>query len=208
MAAVVADTSPLIALHQIGHLHLLERLFGEVLVPPAVAREAAPSLPEPPAWIRTVAPTQPIGSEVLRASLGPGESEALSLALELRADVVVLDDRQARRLASGLGLSPRARMEVTSWAPIVVLIQEHVITCYACFREGVEPTKRHPGPAPGALEGGQGRGCPTRHLVVGPDGRRVAARGSRRRKLRTGPAPHQASSATGVRPRNPRRTPA
>jgi uncharacterized protein len=104
MAAVVADTSPLIALHQIGQLQLLERLFGEVLVPPAVAREAAPSLPEPPAWIRTVTPTQPIGSEVLRASLGPGESEALSLALELRADIVILDDRQARRLASGLGL--------------------------------------------------------------------------------------------------------
>lgn len=104
MAAVVADTSPLIALHQIGQLQLLERLFGEILVPPAVAREAAPSLPEPPAWIRTVTPTQPIGSEVLRASLGPGESEALSLALELRADIVILDDRQARRLASGLGL--------------------------------------------------------------------------------------------------------
>lgn len=104
MAAVVADTSPLVAFHQIGQLQLLERLFGEILVPPAVAREAAPSLPKPPAWIRTVAPTQPIGSEILRASLGPGESEALSLAMELRADIVILDDRQARRLAAGLGL--------------------------------------------------------------------------------------------------------
>jgi uncharacterized protein len=104
MAAVVADTSPLIALHQIGQLQLLERLFGEVLVPPAVAREAALTLPEPPSWIRIVAPSQPMGSEGLRASLGPGESEALSLAIELRADIVIVDDRQARRLASGLGL--------------------------------------------------------------------------------------------------------
>jgi predicted nucleic acid-binding protein len=104
MAAVVADTSPLIALHQIGHLSLLESLFGEVLVSPAVALEAMPSLPQLPAYIRTLAPTQAIGPQVLQASLGPGESEALSLALELNADLVILDERPARRLAAALGL--------------------------------------------------------------------------------------------------------
>lgn len=104
MATVVADASPLIALHQIGQLSLLSRLFGEVMVPPAVAHEATPSLPERPAWLGTVALAQPISSEILRASLGPGESEALSLALELHADVLILDDRQARRLGLGLGL--------------------------------------------------------------------------------------------------------
>jgi predicted nucleic acid-binding protein len=39
MATVVADTSPLIALHQLGQLSLLQRIFGEIHVPPAVARE-------------------------------------------------------------------------------------------------------------------------------------------------------------------------
>ena len=48
MAAVVADTSPLIALHQLGRLSLLQRILGEVHVPPAVARELSPGMPELP----------------------------------------------------------------------------------------------------------------------------------------------------------------
>jgi hypothetical protein len=104
MAAVVADTSPLIALHQVGHLSVLKSLFVEVQIPPAVAREVAPSLPELVPWIVVRELAHPIASDVLRASLGPGESEALGLALELKADAVILDDRPARRLALGLGL--------------------------------------------------------------------------------------------------------
>lgn len=42
---------------------------------------------------------------MLRASLGPGESEALSLAAELHAVRFVVDERAARRIAEGLGLS-------------------------------------------------------------------------------------------------------
>jgi len=38
MAGVIADASPLIALHQIGQISLIERLFGPILVPSAVAR--------------------------------------------------------------------------------------------------------------------------------------------------------------------------
>jgi len=44
MAAVVADTSPLIALHQLGRLSPLLRIFEEVYVPPAVARELSPGI--------------------------------------------------------------------------------------------------------------------------------------------------------------------
>ncbi|MGH7200146.1 MAG: DUF3368 domain-containing protein [Planctomycetaceae bacterium] len=48
--------------------------------------------------------TQPVGSQVLAASLGSGERETISLALEIEADRVILDDRAARRLAQDLGL--------------------------------------------------------------------------------------------------------
>jgi predicted nucleic acid-binding protein len=45
---VVADASPLIALQRIEQLGLLQALFGEVLIPPAVAREVAARLTLPP----------------------------------------------------------------------------------------------------------------------------------------------------------------
>jgi len=99
---VVADASPLIALAQVGHLPLLERLFGEIVAPPAVVREVGLPLP---GFISERKLSQPIPAAVLRASLGPGESEAISLALELGADRVILDERAARRLAISLGLA-------------------------------------------------------------------------------------------------------
>ncbi len=100
---VVSNSSPLIALAQIGYLDLLELLFGRVLVPPGVALEVAPSvvLPE---WIEQRALTQTIGTVILGASLGLGESEAISLALETKARLLILDDRPARRLAQALRL--------------------------------------------------------------------------------------------------------
>jgi predicted nucleic acid-binding protein len=103
-AAVVSNSSALIALDHIGRLDLLRLLFSEIVIPPAVVRETAVSVVLPP-WIIERALSQPIGPRILRASLGAGESEAISLALELSARWVILDDRPARRLAQSLSLS-------------------------------------------------------------------------------------------------------
>jgi predicted nucleic acid-binding protein len=100
MPLVVSNSSPLIGLTQIGQLGLLHSLFAEIRVPPAVAREVARSV-QLPGWIvvqtpRTLLP--PL------TSLGPGEREAISLALELGADWVILDERAGRRAAERAGL--------------------------------------------------------------------------------------------------------
>jgi predicted nucleic acid-binding protein len=90
---VVSNASPLIALQQIGQLHLLEQLFGTVLVPSAVVHEVRPSV-----TLLAWGLQQAIGPLILSSSLGLGESESISLALETKARLVILDDRPARRL--------------------------------------------------------------------------------------------------------------
>lgn len=77
---VVSNTSPLIAFQQLGQLGLLGTLFGTVLVPPAVMREAQ-SLTKRPAWLLEHPLAQPLPAAILDAGLGAGESEALALAL-------------------------------------------------------------------------------------------------------------------------------
>ena len=84
MAAVVADTSVLIAFHQIGHLSILERLFTNIHIPSSVAREAATTLPKLPSWILLREPEQPIRAEIAQAWLGPGERDVLAFERKRR----------------------------------------------------------------------------------------------------------------------------
>lgn len=103
LSSVVSNASPIIALAQIGYLDFLAQIFQTVIIPPAVATEISPSVIRPP-WIELQNLSQPIGPQILRASLGPGESETISLALEMNAGLVILDERAGRRLAHSLGL--------------------------------------------------------------------------------------------------------
>ena len=105
MAEVVADTSVLIALTQIGQLSLLQGLFGEIVIPAAVAGEVSPSLPQLPGWIETRAVRRPLDARVLAARLDPGETEAIALALQAQVERIILDDLPARRLALRLRLT-------------------------------------------------------------------------------------------------------
>lgn len=110
----VADTSPLLALANLDLLHLLPDLFERTLIPPAVLAEATQRRPDAPG-ARAIRRAIEAGilqveeaASGLRAGpmpdrLGPGEREAIALALAVGAEWVVLDDRAARRYATGLG---------------------------------------------------------------------------------------------------------
>jgi predicted nucleic acid-binding protein len=105
---VVSDTSPLQYLHQSGTFEVLPKLFGRVIVPPAVIGELAEGrarghdLPvlDTLSWVEIRAPITPL---VLPAKLGRGEQEAISVAVERHLPVLI-DDRDARTCAGSLGL--------------------------------------------------------------------------------------------------------
>jgi predicted nucleic acid-binding protein len=103
---VVADTSPLNYLIRLGHVKVLHLFYGQVVVPPAVLTEMQhPDAPQevrtwaafPPAWLRQVS-VQHL-DESLTTGLGAGEREAISLALELHADVLLIDEFLGRQQA-------------------------------------------------------------------------------------------------------------
>ena len=102
---VVSDTSPLTALLTIGRADLLHLLFGQVIVPPAVAAELLHAHPVLPAWIEVLSPSH-IPPAVIAAHLDLGETQALALALELHARTLLMDERLGRRVAQALGLIP------------------------------------------------------------------------------------------------------
>ena len=97
----VSNSSCLIALDAAGSLGILERLYGTIAVPDAVAQECGVVLPD---WVQVHSvQNQPL-AQSLRLSLGAGESEAIALSIELSAARLILDDKKARRTARQLTL--------------------------------------------------------------------------------------------------------
>jgi predicted nucleic acid-binding protein len=107
---VIADSSPLIVLVNIGHIEILPRLFKSVVIPPAVAAEiAAPHRPQTvkdfanakPSWLSVQTPMIVHQFPLLHQ----GECEAISLAMELHADLLLIDERRAYREAAGRNIN-------------------------------------------------------------------------------------------------------
>lgn len=110
---VVSNASPLISLSRIGQLELLPSRFQTVSVAEEVFQEVTVAGAGKPAasavaranWlVRKTVPAQPwfAGRE---RKFGRGELHTIALAEQVRADLAVIDERGARRLAEGRGLN-------------------------------------------------------------------------------------------------------
>ena len=99
---VVSDTSPVLNLSAIGRLELLRNLYGTVVIPPMVAQELKHNQfdPEATKWMVIQAPKDCEAVQVLHDMLDPGESEAIVLAQELRADLLLIDERRGWKIAT------------------------------------------------------------------------------------------------------------
>ncbi len=109
---VISNTSPIINLAAIGRLDLLNSLYGKLIIPQAVFLEIT-NVDETKAgakevknadWIESRIPTNHALVATLKSELDEGEAEAISLADELKADLLLLDERLGRTVARRLGI--------------------------------------------------------------------------------------------------------
>ena len=126
---VVADTSPLSYLLLVEQVDLLPQLYGRVMIPEAVyaelRSEKAPLaihtwIANPAAWleIRKVNLVDPF-----LENLGAGEGQAIMLAQETGADLLLLDDWDARQEAQRRQLRIAGTLRVLEDAARVELIE-------------------------------------------------------------------------------------
>lgn len=109
---VVADSSCLICLSRIGKLEVLHELFGEIIIPEAVYYEVVVSGEgrigaeevKKANWIKKQKVQNELAVRAFKVNLGAGESEAIALASESKADFLILDDFKARQTAEELSL--------------------------------------------------------------------------------------------------------
>jgi len=123
---VIADSSPLRYLILIREIELLPVLYGKIILPPSVVFELTQSsTPRPvrawmkdlPDWVTVVPPSLPLA--LFSTALDLGEREAISLALELSADLLLADDGAARMEAA------RRKIPVQGTLGILDLAAEH-----------------------------------------------------------------------------------
>lgn len=138
---VISNTSPLLYLHQVRQLELLEQLYGTLTIPDAVGKELArggelgfnvPSV-EGIVWIHIL---QIPDAALLPAvvDLGPGEAEVIALGLAHPGSLLILDDQLGRRIAGlnqltftgtlGVILKAKRRGLLEAVTPVIQALQD------------------------------------------------------------------------------------
>lgn len=111
---VIADTTPIISLMKIGHLDLLQRYFGEVQIPLSVYNELVSNpnyqdevdLIKGCPFIHIVKIHNNSSVNFIRktAGLDLGESEAIVLSNDIKADLLLMDELKGRQVAEQMGI--------------------------------------------------------------------------------------------------------
>ena len=97
---VIADTSCLIVLTKVGELDILRKTYNRVIIPSAVAAEYGFAIPS---WISIETPSSEALLRFDNLGLDNDEHAAIALGFEHPEAILILDDRDARRVASQLG---------------------------------------------------------------------------------------------------------
>ena len=112
MLRVIVNSTPLIALCNIGRLDLLQKVYGRIVIPQAVFDEvtekddsACRQIKKRPDWIEVKQISNNSQKQMYRAKLHDGEGEVMIVAQEPpTADLLIIDDNAAKKTAKFLGL--------------------------------------------------------------------------------------------------------
>lgn len=95
---IVSDTSPLMNLAVVGHLQFLHQLYDTVIIPEVAAVQTL-------SWLDRQSVTSQAIVDALQAELDIGEAEAIALAVEKQANLLLIDERRGRQVATRMGLT-------------------------------------------------------------------------------------------------------
>ena len=111
---VVSDTTPLISLLKIKRIGLLEKLFGEVVIPQAVFTELTVDIRfdeeaeviknEKFISVKEVSNMASVNILKRATGLDQGESEAIILTDEIQADILLMDEAKGRKISDQMGI--------------------------------------------------------------------------------------------------------
>ena len=112
---VIFNSSPLINLSHVGLLHLINKLFTQIYIPEAVFKEVVlegrkkEDVKEIEKLIddniiKRIEVKEKELVKALNKDLDLGESEVIALALNIKSDLVVIDESDARNIAKIYGL--------------------------------------------------------------------------------------------------------
>lgn len=110
---VISDSSPIMNLAIIGQLHLIQELFGEIIIPQQVWAELIVEGKGKPGtneiekakWIKVAKVKNNSLVKMLTKDLDVGESATIALAIERKANLLLLDETDARNLAEFYNLT-------------------------------------------------------------------------------------------------------
>ncbi len=98
---IIADTSSLIALTNIGEVEILKDVYEEVVITPEIKEEYGL---EPPEWIKIEQVSDEQKLRLLNLELDQGESSGIALALEKESSLLIIDEKKGRGIAKKLGI--------------------------------------------------------------------------------------------------------
>ena len=130
---VVSDTTPLISLLKINRIDLMEKLFGAVMIPTAVFDELTADKRfqleanqiKQTKFIVVKPVTNLESASVLKRATGldQGESEAIVLTDELKADLLLMDEAKGRNVSAQMGLKIMGTIGI-----LMAAYEEHELT--------------------------------------------------------------------------------